>query len=147
MDNVEPLNHFQEKGNQIMHGHKTDAQLAKAIRNDYFQLKWDAAMAIGLEAGNKSSPNPMWVTDGRGGNWEVSGGVCGFAWLEFAGNTAFGKWAKETQIARAGYPTGLRVSCWEFGQSLTRKEHWAVAVANYLREELHIEIRACSRID
>ena len=130
-----------------MNALQTNAQLAKAIRNDYFQLKWDAAMLIGLEAGNKSSPTPMCVTDGRGGNWEVSDGVCGFAWLEFAGNTAFGKWAKETKNARPAYPTGLRVSCWEFGQSLTRKEHWAFAVANYLREELRIEIRACSRID
>ena len=76
MDNVEPLNHFQKKGDQIMNALQTNAQLAKAIRHDYFQLKWDAAMAIGLEAGNQSSPNPMWVTDGQGGNWEVSGGVC-----------------------------------------------------------------------
>lgn len=106
------------------------------------------AHAAGMEAGKGSKPVPMIVTDTRSGHvYEpVMDGVCGFAWVSFAGNTEFGRWAKKSKIASKNYPKGLMVWVGEFNQSMTRKEAYAHAYANVLRA-FGIEAYAQSRMD
>ena len=73
-------------------------------------------------------------------------GVCGFAWVEFAGNTAFGRWAKSAGLARKGYPKGLSYWVSGYGQSMERKEAYAQAFADVLRGS-GIKAYAASRMD
>lgn len=64
----------------------------------------------------------------------VADGVCGFAGIAFAGNTAWAKYAKQYLGARQGYPKGLYIAVHEFNQSLQKKEAYASAFAAVLRE-------------
>ena len=113
---------------------------------------WQAGMAAGLA----THPNPMVVneradplddTSAIVKQYEpVMGGACGFAWVSFKGNTAFGRWAKKTGLARKDYPTGLAIWVSEFGQSLEMKAAFANAYARVL--ETHgIVAYGQSRID
>ncbi len=110
------------------------------------------AQSAGLEAGMNALPEPMTVTESDlmgnpiGRSWTVSEGACGFAWVTFAGNTAWGKWAKAQGIASKGYPKGLQIWVSEFNQSVERKEACAQAYAKVLREH-GIEAYAHSRLD
>ena len=45
----------------------------------------------------------------RLGDENFRGLDCGFAWITFPGNVAFGRWAKEKGIASPGYPKGLQI--------------------------------------
>lgn len=98
-----------------------------------------AAHISGMSAGHAARPTPMgfYQSDLSGrqlGPVEiVSEGVCGFAWVRFPGNTAFGRWAKKTKNARPAYPKGLSISCSEFNQSMERKEAYCRAFAEVLK--------------
>lgn len=76
----------------------------------------------------------------------VMGGVCGFAWVKFAGNTAFGRWAKKNGLARKSYPQGLSIWISEFGQSMEKKQAYARAFVGVLRKH-NIQAYAGSRMD
>lgn len=110
------------------------------------------AQSAGLEAGMNALPEPMMVTESDlmgnpiGRSWTVSEGACGFAWVTFAGNTPWGRWAKAQGIASKGYPKGLQIWVSEFNQSVDRKEAYAQAYAKVLREH-GIEAYAQSRLD
>ena len=110
------------------------------------------AQSAGLEAGMNALPEPMTVTEADlmgnpiGRSWTVSEGACGFAWVTFAGNTPWGRWAKAQGIASKGYPKGLQIWVSEFNQSVDRKEAYAQAYAKVLREH-GIEAYAQSRLD
>lgn len=122
--------------------------------NPLFHSLWDQAMAKGREAAKAMTPAPMGVVRadvlGRplpGATVEVvHEGPCGFAWLRFSGNTAFGRWAKRELGARKGYPSGLSVSIHDYNQSMQRKEAHARAAAAFLREN-GIDVWADSRMD
>lgn len=62
------------------------------------------------------------------------------------GNTSFGRWAKQNDLARPDYPSGLAISCHDFNQSIARKEAYAEAFAKVLREN-GISAYAHSRLD
>ena len=121
-----------------------------------FRPIYKAAKEAGLAAGNASVPVPMIVGSAKSlfgdemdpakPQYYIEGGVCGFARIAFAGNIAFGRWAKKMGYARAGYPKGLYISVGEFGQSLQRKEAYAGAFAKVLREN-GIEAWMESRMD
>lgn len=96
------------------------------------QLVHDLAHAAGMAAGNDAKPTPMRVV-GQGCDEVVEGGPCGFAWVSFKGNTAFGRAMKKLNLASPGYPTGLQVWVGEFGQSMARKSAYARAYAAVLR--------------
>jgi hypothetical protein len=104
-----------------------------------------AALAAGIAAGAAAVPTPM-IVSGHGISEFVSDGVCGFGWVEFPGNTAFGRWAKRNGHARSGYPKGLSIWSKLMTQSLARNEAWAEGVADVLRSH-GIAASAKSRID
>ena len=110
------------------------------------------AQGFALEAGTNALPEPMTVCEADlmgnpiGRSWTVSEGACGFAWVTFAGNTPWGRWAKAQGIASKGYPKGLQIWVSEFNQSMARKEAYAYAYAKVLREH-GIEAYAHSRMD
>jgi hypothetical protein len=107
-----------------------------------FESLWSKADAAGLAAAAAVTPVPMVVAEADvfggplpgGKSWCVSEGACGFGWVTFKANTAFGKWAKRTGKARSNYPSGLRVSPSMFTQSLARNEAYAYAFAKVLTE-------------
>ena len=119
----------------------------RAIRNANFAALAGIAHQAGIEAGRNCRPIPMVVSTASGIAVEcVDDGACGFAWIEFAGNTAFGRWAKKAGIARSHYPSGLCVWVSEFGQSVDRKSAYAGAYAQILRNA-GIDAHANSRLD
>lgn len=121
-----------------------------------YQEIWQEAVAAGTAAGESAIPAPMVVGESTSvfgseidfskPTYYVSEGVCGFASIHFKGNTAFGRWAKKSGLARNGYGGGLYVWVREFGQSLTRKEAYASAFAEVLRKN-GIEVWIDSRLD
>lgn len=100
-----------------------------------FQQIHDAAHAAGMAALDASTPTPMVVSDNRSGQkWFVADGVCGFAWVKFAGNTAWARWAKSMKLASKAYPNGLMIWVGYGNQSMTKKEAYAAAYAQVLRD-------------
>lgn len=110
-----------------------------------FAAIWAEAEAAGAAAGAAVVPAPMVVMGGKT-VYHVSEGACGFGWVEFPGNTAFGKWAKAKGIARKGYPKGLSVWSKLLTQSVERNAAWARAVASVL-SKYGIAASAMSRLD
>ena len=131
--------------------------MTKTQQANKFKELFDKAHVNGMIAGNSCIPTPMIVgtpTTPLGNDidttkkvYKVDGGVCGFAWVHFAGNTSFGRWAKKKGLARKDWPNGLAISCHEFGQSMTKKSAYARAFAKILRDEGNIKAYAMSRID
>ncbi len=105
------------------------------------------AHRAGMAALNAAAPHPMVVqSNATRQQWFVPDGVCGFAWIEFRGNTAWGRWAKKSGVASKHYPKGLSIWVSEGGQSMERKEAYARAYADVLRAA-GIEAYAGSRMD
>jgi hypothetical protein len=128
----------------------------KPSENVDFQAVYNEARQAGMEAGNSKVPVPMIVCEHSNpldDNSPISreyapvmGGVCGFAWVKFPGNTAWGKWTKKQGYAHSSYPTGLQIWVSEFGQSMEKKEAYAYAFAEVLRKH-GIKAYAGSRMD
>lgn len=78
--------------------------------------------------------------------WLVEDGVCGFAGIKFKGNTAWAKYAKKYLGARPDYPSGVYLNVSAFNQSLQKKEAYASAYAQVLRDN-GIEAYMTSRMD
>jgi hypothetical protein len=116
--------------------------------NKSFDAVHALAHEAGMTAGINACPLPMLVTEdsARARSWLVDEGACGFAWVVFKGNTAWGRWAKKQGIARSHYPSGLCVWVSEFGQSVARKEAYAYAYALVLKEN-GIDAYSSSRLD
>ncbi len=81
-------------------------------------------------------------------SWHVPDGVCGFAWIQFKGNSAFAKWCKAQPDIRLsnGYPTGKTIWISDYNQSMQRKEAHANAMAAVLRAG-GVDCYAQSRMD
>lgn len=85
----------------------------------------------------------------------VTGGVCGFAWVNMPGGTALANAAKrryadgrwpEVRVGK-GYPTGLDVWVSGYGQSMERKAAYAGAYAGVLNAAGFDRVYATSRMD
>lgn len=116
-----------------------------------YQELYDAACAAGKTAAAANTPEPMRVGVGEGANFRqtyptVMDGVCGFAWIQFAGNTAWGRWTKKQGLARKAYPKGLSIWVSAYGQSMDRKSAYAGAFARVL-QTAGIDAYAQSRMD
>lgn len=121
-----------------------------------FKALWAEADAAGKAAADACTPRPMIVGEAKSlfgseidyskPTYYVADGVCGFAWVSFKGNTAFGRWAKQAGLASKGYPTGLQLWVRGYGQSMQRKEAYAQAFAETLRTA-GITAYAQSRMD
>lgn len=118
-----------------------------------FAALWAKAHAAGMAAGRAVVPTPMTLVEtdiaGRqiGREYHVAEGMCGFAYVTFPGNGAFGRWAKAQHLARPNYPTGLRISVQEFNQSIERKAAYAYAACKVLREAGIPRVHFDSRLD
>jgi hypothetical protein len=135
---------------------------AKSGDKESREQKWAdlyaRAHAAGLEAGDAHMPTPMIVE--RHANplddsspvvqrWApVMSGVCGFAWVSIRpGNSSFALWMKKHGHARSdSYAGGVRVHVWLYNQSMEKKEAYASAFADVLRDE-GIKAYAQSRMD
>ncbi len=75
-------------------------------------------------------------------------GVCGFASIHFKGNTAFGRWAKKSGIAKPhDYYGGLYIWVSEGNQSMARKEAYARAFVKVLKDAGINDAWMTSRMD
>lgn len=129
----------------------------RKVRNEGFKAAYDKAAEAAREAGNKTAPVPMIVTqhanplDDRSavvGQWQANSGACGFAWVKVTpGNSAFARWLVKNKLARAGYYGGVQINIMGFGQSVERKTAAANAMAEVLRAELGVTAYADSRED
>ena len=117
---------------------------------------YNKARLAGLTAGNNSKPIPMGVIACNPITNEpiavvdiVSEGVCGFAWISMKMNTPenrkFISWAKKQNLISKTHE-GFWFWVSDYNQSMTRKEAYANAFANVLREH-GIKCYADSRMD
>jgi len=110
---------------------------------------WEEAEAHALASARACVPEPMVVTSRTATEqkiYYVPQGVCGFASIRFAGNTAFGRWAKRVGHATPAYGGGLFVHVREGGQSYEIKCAYARAFAGVLNDN-DIEARVESHLD
>jgi hypothetical protein len=115
------------------------------------------AIKAGVEAGADAIPEPMVVRDvEKDQNWYVPEGPCGFAWVEFKGNTKFARAVKKLFEGRDrnglvsygnAYPTGKQLWITAFGQSYDRKSAMAGTIARVLRERGYADVWAGGRLD
>lgn len=102
------------------------------------------AYEAGLKAGKEAIPTPMIVgqpttplgndVDFTKKTYFVSEGACGFAWVTISpARGAFVNYLKSIDAGSKGYYGGYQIWVREFGQSITRKEAFAGAFAQVLR--------------
>lgn len=77
----------------------------------------------------------------------VADGVCGFAWVAFKGNTAWGRYAKKYLGAKSKYGGGLQIWISAYNQSMQKKEAYAQAYAKVLNDNGIADAYADSRMD
>lgn len=114
-----------------------------------FETLYAQALEAGRAAALAAKPTAMvvcWESGGQPQREVVHDGACGFAWVSFPGNTAFGHWAKAHAGATKGYPTGLQFWIGDYNQSMERKEAHACAMARVL-QLAGIKAYAQSRMD
>jgi hypothetical protein len=115
------------------------------------------AHEAGMEAGEKVIPQPMIVFQRENPFDDTSAitkvyepvmdGVCGFAWVVIRpGTSSFARYLKSKGLASKHYYGGVSVWVGYFNQSMTRKEAYARAFADVLREA-GIDAYAGSRMD
>jgi hypothetical protein len=133
-------------------------------RDAEFQSLHDKAHAAGMAAGEAAVPAVMHLVE-RENPFDDSSrvvqryvepeGPCGFAWINIRpGNSPFAIWAKKQgrpgrpdwELARKSYYGGVDIWVSEFGQSMQRKEAYARAYAEVLREA-GIKAHSMSRMD
>jgi hypothetical protein len=113
----------------------------------------------GIKAGTEAVPPTMIVGQPKGGLFGteidyskpfdvVREGPCGFAWVKIRpARGKFVKWLKEHNIGRRdSYQGGYSIFVGDFGQSLIRKEAYARAFTDVLREN-GLEAYSQSRMD
>lgn len=102
----------------------------------------------GRAAAEACVPTPMIVCDGSYTYAPILDGVCGFAWVNIKpGTSKFARWLTKNNLARRdSYYGGVTVWISGYGQSMARKEAYAHAFANVLREN-GIQAIAMSRMD
>lgn len=109
-----------------------DSKETARLRDEAYESIHALAHFAGQQAAEAARPIPMIVS-----GWEhqpVMDGVCGFAWVKVAGNCGFGRWAKKKGIMDKSYSGGVQLWVSGYGQSLTRKEAYAQAYAQTLRD-------------
>lgn len=124
---------------------KTDFAALYAEADAAGKAAAEAAIPVPIVVGEETSPFSGQV-DYSKPTYFVSEGLCGFAWVNFKGNTAWGRWAKKNGVATPAYGGGLQVWVRGYGQSVTRKEAYADAFAAVLRDN-GVDAYAGSRLD
>jgi hypothetical protein len=120
-----------------------------------FKMIYEEANQAGVAAAAACVPTPMVVQEHTNmlddkspvaQQWVVPAGVCGFAWIQFPGNTAWAKWAKANAGAHGAYPKGYSIWVHQFNQSMELKQAYAHAFVEVLRK-YDIQAYAGSRMD
>jgi hypothetical protein len=130
---------------------------ARLARYAEFEKIYKLAHLAGVEAAAASVPVPMHVVQCANPlddsspivkRYEpVMDGVCGFAWVTVRpANCSFAIWAAKNKGWRKGYPSGMQLWVSEYGQSMERKEAYARAFAQMLRDN-NIPANSGSRMD
>lgn len=135
-----------QQASEMIGALKKEGTKAKAVKrsedksNDkLFQQLYDKAHEAGMKAGKAVGVVPMVVGDGQR-TYFVEDGACGFAWIVAGdGRSPFVKW-----LVKKGY--GQRIWVHEFNQSIQRKEAYAYAFSEVLREA-GIKSYSDSRLD
>ena len=108
------------------------------------------AEAAGLKAGLEVSTNPVFYKDTKTGQvFDSAEGMCGFAWVNISpARGKFVNYLKKLNKGHKSYYGGWDywVGSSELGQSITRKEAYATAFANVLKE-WGINAMMMSRLD
>ena len=108
------------------------------------------AEAAGLKAGLEVSTNPVFYKDTKTGQvFDSAEGACGFAWVTISpARGKFVNYLKKLGKGHKSYYGGWDywVSSSELGQSIERKEAYATAFANVLKE-WGINAMMMSRLD
>jgi hypothetical protein len=115
---------------------------SKTNKPDFLAI-YEEANQAGMVAASACMPTPMVVQQHSNQmddnssvvkQWVVPAGVCGFAWIQFPGNTAWAKWCKAKGYAREAYPKGYSIWVHQFNQSMELKEAYGYAFAEVLRK-------------
>lgn len=112
-----------------------------------FEDLFNQAELAGIAAGNAATPTPMIIE----GYDPIEGGPCGFAWVNFKMKSGlarkFGRFLRENNLGRKDeYYGGLTIWISDHGQSMTRKEAHAAALAKVL-QTAGIDAYSASRMD
>lgn len=136
-----------------MIGRKADERVARG--KGHADL-YDKAHAAGVLAAGAKIPIPMIVQQHANPlndnspvtqQWQVDGGVCGFAWITVRpGNSSFALWLKKNKDASKSYRGGMEIWVSAYCQSMERKEAYAQAFTDILREA-GLNAYAGSRMD
>lgn len=121
------------------------ATAAEAAKKKDWQQLHDIAHEAGMKAAEAHTPTPMRVIQRQNpldphspiarDYGTVNEGVCGFAWVVIRpATTSFARWLKAQRIGRNGYGGGVHIWVSQFGQSMERKEKYAAAYAEVMRE-------------
>lgn len=102
----------------------------------------ELAEAAGNTAAEVTVPRPMTVV----GFGTITEGVCGYAWINVRGNTAFGRYVAANGWRKDSYYGGRTRWVHEFDQSYERKIAYASAYARVL-EANGVPAVAAGRID
>lgn len=94
------------------------------------------------------SPSTPWGNDidRTKPTYYVADGPCGYAWVKIKGRGKFAKWAKDSGVARPSALGGYTIYPSLMTQSMERKEAWANAYAQVLRDH-GIEAYVDTRLD
>lgn len=121
----------------------TPKSAPKGKAADPFKALYDEAHKAGDEAAKAMQPQPMLVAQHANmlddnspivKAYHVSEGSCGFAWVWFKGNTAWGRWCLKNKRAEKSYEGGLRIWVSNYGQSIERKFAYAAAFCGVLQK-------------
>jgi hypothetical protein len=128
----------------------------RAEKNERFAQIFEEARIAGEQAMAECHPTPMIVQEHASmiddtspvvDEYFVSGGVCGFAWINIRpGNCPAANYAKKHLGAGKDYYGGTSIWVHEGGQSMERKESYAHAYADVLQKN-GIDAHTMSRID
>ena len=104
-----------------------------------FTKVFEDARTAGLAAGMLVDVFPMYVAGdmfGRSGPkvHKVHSGVCGFATIHIPARGKHVNAAKVAGFYKDSYIGGLRLSCFDFNQSMARKEAYCNAYVDVLRK-------------
>jgi len=108
-----------------------------------FSTILQAAKDAGIENCALCTPTPMVVAQRANPlndhspiikQYHVPDGVCGFAWVVIKpGTSSFAKWLVKHNEAKKHSYGGVSIWVRGYGQSMERKEAYAIGFANYLR--------------
>jgi len=141
---------------------KQEQKYQKLVRAESYQTIWQEALAAGEQAMISCTSTPMVVQQHTNmlddsspveKQWFVSGGVCGFAWVNIKPATAkFSRWLTQhdSNVKPDSYYGGLTYWVYQGGQSMELKSAFAGAMArclNHYSKQLGIRVIPMERMD